>query len=147
MQCNAVLPIKQSVDYKNNCVRCVYGTTDWLPGVTAEDEAPEDTAANLKVYRLITQTCAAPWFDGEETGIAKFLRRHGRLVGAHILGEAAAEVIHEAQVLKAFRKPSPQALLCDPCISDICSGSYRQVSQLAYLDRMGESFFVARALG
>jgi anti-anti-sigma regulatory factor len=85
--------------------------------------------------------------DGTETGIAKFLvDGRGRLVGAHILGEAAAEVIHEAQVVKAFKKPLRKLYSVTHAYPTYAQALVGRASQLAYLDRMGESFFVKMAL-
>ena len=44
--------------------------------------------------------------DGEEFGVAKFVcDNRYRLLGAHILGPRAGELIHEAQILKTFGMP------------------------------------------
>ncbi len=144
---NAVLPIKQSVDYKNNVYVVFTEPQIGYLGLT-EDEALRRYSHNLKVYRFDYANMRRAMVDGAETGIAKFLLDGmGRLVGAHILGEAAAEVIHEAQVLKAFRKPLHKLYSVTHAYPTYAQALIGRASQLAYLDRMGESFIVTRALG
>ncbi len=85
--------------------------------------------------------------DGTTTGMAKFLcDGRGRLIGAHILGEAAAEVIHEAQVIKALKKPLQKLHLVTHAYPTYAQALVGRASQLAFLDKMGSNFFVKTAL-
>ncbi|MCK7506996.1 MAG: hypothetical protein MZV70_25020 [Desulfobacterales bacterium] len=61
--------------------------------------------------------------DGTETGMAKILcDSRGRIVGAHILGEGAGEVIHELQLLRALRQAAPSLAKHHPRLSDLRPG-------------------------
>jgi pyruvate/2-oxoglutarate dehydrogenase complex dihydrolipoamide dehydrogenase (E3) component/anti-anti-sigma regulatory factor len=144
---NAVLPIKQRVDYRNNVYVVFTEPQIGYLGLTEED-ARRKYGHNLKVYRFDYANMRRAMVDGTETGVAKFLcDGRGRLVGAHILGEAAAEVIHEAQVVKAFKKPLRKLYAATHAYPTYSQALLGRASQLAYLDRMGESFFVKKALG
>ena len=143
---NAVLPIKQRVDYRNNVYVIFTEPQIGYLGLT-EEEALRKYSHNLKAYRFDYKNMRRAMVDGTETGIAKFLvDGRGRLVGAHILGEAAAEVIHEAQVVKAFKKPLRKLYSVTHAYPTYAQALVGRASQLAYLDRMGESFFVKKAL-
>jgi anti-anti-sigma factor len=85
--------------------------------------------------------------DGTTTGLAKFLcDGRGRLIGAHILGEAAPEVIHEAQVIKASKKPLQKLNLVTHGYPTYAQALVGRASQLSFLDRMGGNAFVKTAL-
>jgi len=85
--------------------------------------------------------------DGTTTGLAKFLcDGRGRLIGAHILGEAAAEIIHEAQVIRALKKPLQKLNLVTHAYPTYAQALVGRASQLAFLDKMGSSLFVNTAL-
>jgi pyruvate/2-oxoglutarate dehydrogenase complex dihydrolipoamide dehydrogenase (E3) component/anti-anti-sigma regulatory factor len=143
---NAVLPIKKRVDYRNNVYVVFTEPQIGYLGLT-EEEALRKYNHNLKVYRFDYGNMRRAMVDGTETGIAKFLvDGRGQLVGAHILGEAAAEVIHEAQVVKAFKKPLRKLYSVTHAYPTYAQALVGRASQLAYLDRMGESFFVKKAL-
>lgn len=144
---NAVLPIKQRVDYRNNVYVVFTDPQIGYLGLT-EEEARRKYSHNLKVYRFDYGNMRRAMVDGTETGVAKFLLDgRGRLVGAHILGEAAAEVIHEAQVVKAFKKPLSTLYSMTHAYPTYAQALVGRASQLAYLDRMGGSFFVKGGLG
>jgi pyruvate/2-oxoglutarate dehydrogenase complex dihydrolipoamide dehydrogenase (E3) component len=121
---NAVLPVKKKVDYRNGVYVIFTDPTLAYIGLT-EAQARAKYGHKLKVYRFDYANMRRALIDGATKGLGKFLcDGRGRLIGAHILGEAAAEVIHEAQVIKALKKPSAQAQSRDTCLSHICSGAF-----------------------
>jgi anti-anti-sigma regulatory factor len=71
---------------------------------------------------------------------------HGRIVGAHILGEGAGEVIHEFLVIKALNKPLHKLSSVTHAYPTYAQALVGRASQLAFLDRMGSNFFVRMAL-
>jgi pyruvate/2-oxoglutarate dehydrogenase complex dihydrolipoamide dehydrogenase (E3) component/anti-anti-sigma regulatory factor len=143
---NAVLPIKQRVDYRNN-VYVVFTEPQIGYLGLSEEEALRQYGHKLKVYRFDYKNMRRAMVDGTESGMAKFLvDGRGRLVGAHILGEAAAEVIHEAQVVKAFKQPLRKLYSITHAYPTYAQALVGRASQLAFLDRMGDSLFVKKAL-
>jgi pyruvate/2-oxoglutarate dehydrogenase complex dihydrolipoamide dehydrogenase (E3) component/anti-anti-sigma regulatory factor len=143
---NAVLPVKQKVDYRNGVYVVFTEPPLAFIGLT-EAQAHAKYEHKLKVYRFDYAGMRRALIDGTTTGLAKFLcDGRGRLVGAHILGEAAAEVIHEAQVIKALKKPLQKFNLVTHAYPTYAQALVGRSSQLAFLDMMGDSFFVKAAL-
>jgi pyruvate/2-oxoglutarate dehydrogenase complex dihydrolipoamide dehydrogenase (E3) component/anti-anti-sigma regulatory factor len=143
---NAVLPVKQKVDYRNNVYVIFTEPTLAFLGLT-EEQAHAKYGHKLKVNRFDYSSMRRALIDGTTTGLAKFLcDGSGRLIGAHILGEAAAEVIHEAQVIKALGKPLHKFNLVTHAYPTYAQALVGRASQLAFLDKMGSSFLVDTAL-
>lgn len=143
---NACLPVKRSVDYRNN-VYVVFTEPPlaWV-GLT-ETEARGKHRRGLRAYRFPYETMRRALVDGTGAGMAKFLcDRRGRIAGAHILGEAAAEVIHEAALVRAMRKPLHAIQTLTHAYPTYAQALVGRASQLAFLDRMAENPFVSLAL-
>lgn len=139
---NAILPLKRRVDYRNN-VYVVFTEPPlaWI-GLT-EEEAHARYGRKLKTYRFPYSGMRRALIDGKETGMAKILcSGRGRIVGAHILGEGAGEVIHELQVIKAFNKPLHKLQELTHAYPTYAQAIVGRASQLAFLDRMGSNPFV-----
>lgn len=143
---NAVLPVKQSVDYSNAVFVIFTEPTLAHVGLT-EEQARQKHGDDITVYRFDYAQMRRALVDGTESGLAKFIcDRKGKLLGAHILGESAAEVIHEAQLIKAFKKPLHtvhSAIHAYPTYAQALVG---RASQLSYLDHMAKNFFVRQFL-
>ena len=143
---NAILPIKQKVDYRNSVYVIFTEPTLAFMGLT-EAQAHAKHGHKFKVYRFDYANMRRALIDGTTTGLAKFLcDGRGRLIGAHILGEAAAEVIHEAQVIRALKKPLQKLNLVTHAYPTYAQALVGRASQLAFLDKMGSNFFVNTAL-
>jgi anti-anti-sigma factor len=143
---NACLPFKRSVDYRNNVYVIFTEPTLAYVGLT-EEQAREKHGRNLRVYRFPYETMRRALIDGTGTGMAKFLcDGRGRIVGAHILGEAAAEVIHEAALIRAMKKPLHAIQAVTHAYPTYAQALVGRASQLAFLDRMTGNPFVSLAL-
>jgi anti-anti-sigma factor len=143
---NAMLPVKRRVDYRNN-VYVVFTEPPlaWI-GLT-EEEAYGRYGRKLKTYRFPYGGMRRALVDGNEAGMAKILcNSRGRIVGAHILGEGAGEVIHELQVIRAFNKPLYKLQELTHAYPTYAQAIVGRASQLAFLDRMGSNPFVDLAL-
>ena len=143
---NAMLPVKRRVDYRNN-VYVVFTEPPlaWI-GLT-EEEAHERYGRKLKTYRFPYSGMRRALIDGNEAGMAKILcNGRGRIVGAHILGEGAGEVIHELQVIRAFNKPLYKLRELTHAYPTYAQAIVGRASQLSFLDRMGSNPFVDLAL-
>ena len=143
---NAFLPVKRSVDYANNVyVIFTEPPLAWI-GLT-EEQAHERYGRKLAVYRFPYGTMRRAMIDGNEAGMAKILcDDRGRIVGAHILGEAAGEVIHELQLIRFFRKPLYKLQSLTHAYPTYAQAIVGRASQLAFLDRMRNNFFINLAL-
>jgi pyruvate/2-oxoglutarate dehydrogenase complex dihydrolipoamide dehydrogenase (E3) component/anti-anti-sigma regulatory factor len=143
---NAVMPVKRSVDYRNSVYVIFTDPPLAYLGLT-EAQARRELGGGLKTYRFQYEGMRRAVIDGSEEGLAKFLcDRRGRLVGAHILGEAAPEVIHEAQVIRAFKKPLHKLHDVTHAYPTYAQALVGRAAQLAFLDRMSGSFFVNMGL-
>ncbi len=143
---NAVSPVKSKVDYSNNVYVIFTEPTIAQIGLT-EYEALKKYGTKLKVYRFDYSTMRRAIIDGTTSGLAKILTDgRGRIVGAHILGEAAAEVIHEIQIIKALKKPLHKLNMVTHAYPTYSQALVGRASQLAFLEKMGGSFWVNLAL-
>lgn len=143
---NAILPLKQKVDYRNSVYVIFTEPTLAFMGLT-EAQAHAKYGHKLQVYRFDYSNMRRALIDGTTTGLAKFLcDGRGRLVGAHILGEAAAEVIHEAQVIKALKKPVQKLNLVTHAYPTYAQALVGRTSQLVFLDKMETNCLVKTAL-
>ena len=143
---NAFLPVKRSVDYRNNVyVIFTEPPLAWI-GLT-EEQAHARYGRKLKAYRFQYNAMRRALIDGNDVGMAKILcDGRGRIVGAHILGEGAGEVIHELQVIRAFNKPLHKLQILTHAYPTYAQAIVGRASQLAFLDRMGKNPFVDLAL-
>ena len=144
---NALLPVKRRVDYRNN-VYVIFTEPPFAYLGLTEEEARAKYGHKLQVYRFDYANMRRALVDGSEVGMAKFLcDGRGRLVGAHILGEAASEVIHEAQVIRALHQPLHKLHHVTHAYPTYAQALVGRASQLAYLDRLAGNFFVRTVLG
>jgi pyruvate/2-oxoglutarate dehydrogenase complex dihydrolipoamide dehydrogenase (E3) component/anti-anti-sigma regulatory factor len=143
---NAFLPVKRTVDYRNNVyVIFTEPPLAWI-GLT-EEQAHARYGRKLKAYRFQYNAMRRALIDGNEVGMAKILcDGRGRIVGAHILGEGAGEVIHELQVIKAFNKPLHKLQELTHAYPTYAQAIVGRASQLAFLDGMGSHPFVDLSL-
>jgi anti-anti-sigma factor len=143
---NAFLPVKRTVDDRNNVYVIFTEPPLAWTGLT-EEQAHARHGRKLKAYRFQYSAMRRALIDGNEVGMAKILcDGRGRIVGAHILGEGAGEVIHELQAVRAFRLPLPKLQAMTHAYPTYAQAIVGRASQLAYLDRMGKNPFVDLAL-
>lgn len=143
---NAVLPVKRKVDYANNVYVTFTEPTFAQIGLT-EEQAHQKYWNKLRVYRIDYGNMRRAVVDGTDTGVAKFIcDDKGRLVGVHILGEGAPDVIHEAQLIKALKQPLHRFHSVTHAYPTYAQALVGRASQLAFLDRMARSFWVTTAL-
>jgi len=143
---NAFLPVKRTADYRNNIYVIFTEPPLAWTGLT-EEQAHARYGSKLRVYRFPYNAMRRALIDGNEVGMAKILcDGRGRIVGAHILGEGAGEVIHELQVIKAFNTPLHKLQVLTHAYPTYAQAIVGRAGQLAYLDRMGNNPFVDLAL-
>ncbi len=101
---NAVLPIpfKKRVDYRN-IPWATFTDPELAHSGLTENEAREQYGDRIKIFRYYYNKIDRAKTDLTETGIGKFIfDPKGKLIGIHILGEHASELLHEAQLIKKF---------------------------------------------
>lgn len=138
---NAFLPVMKKVDYRH-VIWCTFTDPELAHAGLTEEEARKRLGDGIKVYRYDCKDIDRSRTDVSETGAAKFiLDRRGRLIGAHILGSRAGEIIHEVQVAKAFGIPFHKldsVIHLYPTFSDIV----KQPAKLCHLERLRDNPFL-----
>jgi pyruvate/2-oxoglutarate dehydrogenase complex dihydrolipoamide dehydrogenase (E3) component len=137
---NALIPFKARADYANY-IWCTFTDPEFAHAGLTEEEAAALHGA-VRVYRWRYADTDRGRTEAEEFGMAKFIcDRRGRLLGAHILGERAGELIHEAQIVKTLGIPFHKldsVIHVYPTLTDVV----RQPAKLAHIDRLQNSLLV-----
>ncbi len=104
---NAVLPlpIKRKVNYEN-IVWSTFTDPEFAHAGLTEQESREKYGKKVKVYTFNYEKVDRAKTDLETTGMSKFVvGKGGNLLGIHIIGERAADLLHEAQLAKSLGIP------------------------------------------
>jgi pyruvate/2-oxoglutarate dehydrogenase complex dihydrolipoamide dehydrogenase (E3) component len=132
---NAFLPFRKKVNY-DTVAWCTFTDPELAHAGMTEDEARAVHGDRVQVYRWSYGDTDRGRTDGTEHGLAKYIvGPGGRLLGAHILGERAGDIIHEAQLLRHLRLPFSaiaQMIHIYPTYTDVV----RQPAKRYYIDRL-----------
>jgi pyruvate/2-oxoglutarate dehydrogenase complex dihydrolipoamide dehydrogenase (E3) component len=146
---NAFLPFRKKVDY-DTVAWCTFTDPELAHAGLTEEEARERHGEGISVLRHDYGKMDRARTDSTEFGMSKFIcDRKGMLLGAHILGERAGELIHEAQLLRHLRRPFTDIasmIHIYPTYTDVV----RQPAKYYYVERIRNNPFVklaARLLG
>ncbi|PLX69763.1 MAG: mercuric reductase [Denitrovibrio sp.] len=104
---NALIPVfKKSVDY-SNIGWCTYTEPELARCGLTEDEAIAEYGRDcIRVFKYSYNHVDRAITDGNTVGMAKYItNKKGYLIGIHILGSRAGEVIHEPMLAKKFKIP------------------------------------------
>lgn len=138
---NAFLPIKRNTDYRH-AIWCTFTDPELAHAGLTEEEARAAHGEAIKVLRFDYSKIDRARTDIEEFGMSKvILDKNGKIIGAHILGVHASEVLHEIQLAKHFNIPFErlwQAIHLYPSYSDVI----RQPSKYHYAAKMGSNPFI-----
>jgi pyruvate/2-oxoglutarate dehydrogenase complex dihydrolipoamide dehydrogenase (E3) component/anti-anti-sigma regulatory factor len=139
---NVCLPFKRHTDYSSAAFVIFSDPPLARLGMT-EEQSRQKFNDDINVYRFEYRNMRRAMVDGIECGLAKIICNHrGELVGAHILGEAAPEVIHELQLIKGFKIPLHRVQKITHAYPTYAQAIVGRASQLAYLDHMNSNFAV-----
>ncbi len=132
---NAFLPIKKKVSYRD-VAWCTFTDPELAHAGLTEEEASKMHGDKIKIYKYEYKNIDRARTDICETGMSKFIvDRKGKIIGAHILGSRAGEIIHEAQLAKSFDIPFyklDSMIHIYPAFSDIV----KQPAKLAHIERL-----------
>ena len=138
---NAFLPIRKEVDYRH-VIWCTFTDPELAHAGLIEEEARIRHGDNIKIYKHEYKNIDRAKTDVSETGMGKFiLDTKGKLIGAHILGSRAGEIIHEVQIAKAFEVPFHKlnsVIHLYPTFSDIV----KQPAKLSHIARLRDNPFL-----
>jgi len=132
---NAFLPFKKKVNY-DTVAWATFTDPELAHAGLTEDEARKQFGDRISVYRYNYADADRSRTDNAEFGMAKYIvGPSGKLLGAHILGERAGDVIHEAQILKFLNLPFSKLstmVHIYPTYTDVV----RQPAKRYYVDRI-----------
>lgn len=141
---NMFLPFKKKIDY-NMVAWCTFTDPELAHVGVTEEEARERYGDKIRIYRMGYGDMDRGRTDSTEFGMAKYVvGPKGKLLGAHILGERAGDIIHEAQVLRHLDLPFSaiaRMIHIYPTYTDMV----RQPAKRYYIDRIRENPFVKLA--
>jgi pyruvate/2-oxoglutarate dehydrogenase complex dihydrolipoamide dehydrogenase (E3) component len=102
---NALFPFKTKANY-THYLWCTFTDPEFAHAGLTEEEARQHYGDSISVYRWSCSDVDRAKTDANEFGMSKFIcHPSGRLLGAHILGPRAGELIQEAQILKTLGIP------------------------------------------
>ncbi len=140
---NALLPLpfKRKAKY-GNIVWATFTHPELAHAGLTEKEARDQYGESITVYRYPYNKIDRARTDVADIGLGKFIcDRKGKLIGIHILGERASDLLHEAQLAKTLNVPfhKIQSMIhIYPTYGDVV----KRASNAAYAHRLSENFFV-----
>jgi len=134
---NAVSPISFKKMSYENIIWVTYTDPELAHLALTEAEAREKYGNQIKIYELEYSDLDRAVTESEQ-GKAKFIcDKRGKLLGAHIIGNRAGEIIHACQILKTFDMPFKKlqsVIHAYPTYSEIIRDGAKQ----AYLGELEE---------
>ncbi len=138
---NACLPIERRANYKH-VLWCTYTDPELARAGLTEQEAKEQYGDNVRIYQWEHKDVDRAKTDLAINGVSKFIcDKKGKILGIHILGHGAAELMHEAQLAKSLGisfKKIASVIHAYPSYSD----SVRQPSKRCYVDTLQNNFLI-----
>jgi len=140
---NAVLPlpIKRKVSYRD-IAWSTFTEPELAHAGLTEKEARERYGDEIAVYRYSYDEIDRARTDLADVGMSKFIcDKRGRLIGIHILGERASDVLHEAQLAKTLgiRFHRIRSMIhIYPTYGDLV----KRPATAAFADKLQNNFFV-----
>lgn len=139
---NALIPLfKKKIDY-SNIVWTTFSDPEFATAGLTEKKAREQYGDNIKLYTVDYKDIDRAVIDGETFGRGKFVcDKKGWLLGAHILGNRAGELIHELLLAKSkgIKLSALGSMLhAYPTYSDLIW----KAAKKARIDKIQNSFFV-----
>ena len=138
---NAFFPLKRKARYEN-AAWCTFTDPELAHAGLTEKEAKEKYGDRVRIYRHEYKDIDRARTDVSEIGMSKFIcDLRGRLLGAHILGSRAGELIHEVQLARSMGIPFYK-LYSVIHIYPTYTDAVKQPSKLCYIDRLGNNVFL-----
>ena len=134
------LPIK-TANY-DNVLWTTYTDPELAHAGLTEEQARERYGDNIRIYRWEHKDVDRAKTDLAQNGLSKFIcDKKGKLLGIHILGHGAGELMHEAQLAKSLGLPFSKiasVIHAYPSYSD----AVRQPAKRCYIDILQNNFFI-----
>jgi pyruvate/2-oxoglutarate dehydrogenase complex dihydrolipoamide dehydrogenase (E3) component len=134
------LPIK-TANY-DNILWTTYTDPELAHAGLTEEQARERYGNGIRIYRWEHKDVDRAKTDLAQNGLSKFIcDKKGKLLGIHILGHGAGELMHEAQLAKSLGLPFSKiasVIHAYPSYSD----AVRQPAKRCYIDILQNNFFI-----
>jgi pyruvate/2-oxoglutarate dehydrogenase complex dihydrolipoamide dehydrogenase (E3) component len=134
------LPIKKA-NY-DNVLWTTYTDPELAHAGLTEEQARERYGDAIRIYRWEHKDVDRAKTDLAQNGLSKFIcDKKGKLLGIHILGHGAGELMHEAQLAKSLGMPFSKiasVIHAYPSYSD----AVRQPAKKCYIDILQNNFFI-----
>ncbi len=142
---NALIPFfKKRIDYRHT-IWATFTSPELAAAGLTEEQAREKYGDTITIYRSSYADIDRAHTDRATKGLVKIIcDKKGRLVGMHILGARAGDIIHELQVTKVFGKrlADLQSIIhAYPTYAELLWHAAKK----AYLDQLEKSIFVRLA--
>ncbi|OHD68045.1 MAG: hypothetical protein A2W19_15700 [Spirochaetes bacterium RBG_16_49_21] len=138
---NALLPLKRRVSYEH-VAWCIFTDPELARSGMTEQEAVDRFGGALRVYRVPYGSIDRAATDRAHAGLAKFIcSADGTILGVHILGERAGELLHEPHAAKSMGiklHKLNSVIHVYPTYNDIIRIAARQ----AYIDKIRRTLIV-----
>ncbi len=138
---NALLPIFKKVNY-DNVPWITFSDPELARSGLTEGEARAAMGKKVRVFKALYSEIDRGKTDRSESGLAKVVTvKGGRIVGIHILGERAGEIMQELHLAKAMKMPLYKindVIHAYPAYSDIV----KKLARDAYVDKIQNSFLI-----
>lgn len=133
------LPFKRNIDY-TNIVWSTFTDPELAHGGLTEEEARRRLGDRINIYRSYYRNTDRARTDRADIGVAKFIcDQSDALLGIHILGTRASELLHEAQLVKTLGVPFyriKNMIHIYPSYGDLV----KRPATAAYVNRLQKSF-------
>jgi pyruvate/2-oxoglutarate dehydrogenase complex dihydrolipoamide dehydrogenase (E3) component len=134
---NAILPAQSNYE-RENLSWVIFSDPEFAHLGLTEMEARARYGETVQVYRMPYYQLDRAKSEGKEKGMMKVVvDRHNRILGAHIFGARAGELIHEVGIYKQFGlrlSQAQQMIYADPTYSEL----FKQLGGQAHLDQLQE---------
>jgi pyruvate/2-oxoglutarate dehydrogenase complex dihydrolipoamide dehydrogenase (E3) component len=138
---NVSLPIKRKANYEQ-IVWITFTAPELAHLGLTEEEAVDKYGKSVEIISYDFSSLDRAVTDDATFGKAKFiLHKNGKILGVHILGKNAGELIHQAQLIRHFNKKFTDIkdiMYAYPTLSD----SVRQPAKKAYVKKLQNNFFI-----
>ena len=132
---NALLPVRRSANYEHYAW-CMFTDPELAHAGLTEEEARERHGGKVRVYKWGYKDIDRGKTDLQKLGFSKLICDDKyRVVGAHILGSRAGELIHEIQIVKTLGIPFyklDSVIHIYPAFSDVV----KQPAKLCHIDKV-----------
>jgi pyruvate/2-oxoglutarate dehydrogenase complex dihydrolipoamide dehydrogenase (E3) component len=143
---NSCLPFKKRVN-NNQVIGATFTNPPLASTGLTEKEARTGKNKRVRVYRCPYHKVRRAILEGNESGLAKVITdTKGRILGAHIYGYRADEIIHEFHLVRVLGKPLHSIHNVSHAFPTYTDSIVKRLSDMAFVDQMKSNIWIRLAL-